>query len=145
MAQVWTMRGLHPAATPDDPLFVMMAALEEEGFPAVVATACEQTDHRYLRLGEEGAVRPRLAEVAGPKKTALGEGWFVTTESTWFVGDEPVATMMFRVLRFKPGPAATPATEPDPAVLRPVVSRDTAFFWAGTAAGELRIQRCGKC
>jgi uncharacterized OB-fold protein len=29
--------------------------------------------------------------------------------------------------------------------LRPVVSRDTAFFWAGTAAGELRIQRCGQC
>jgi uncharacterized protein len=30
-------------------------------------------------------------------------------------------------------------------VLRPVVSRDTAFFWDGTAAGELRIQRCGNC
>jgi uncharacterized OB-fold protein len=30
-------------------------------------------------------------------------------------------------------------------VLRPVVSRDTEFFWAGTAAGELRIQRCSAC
>jgi uncharacterized protein len=30
-------------------------------------------------------------------------------------------------------------------VLRPVVSRDTEFFWAGTAAGELRVQRCGMC
>jgi hypothetical protein len=30
-------------------------------------------------------------------------------------------------------------------VLRPAVSRDTAFFWDGTAAGELRIQRCGGC
>ncbi len=30
-------------------------------------------------------------------------------------------------------------------VLRPVVSRDTEFFWAGTAAGELRIQRCDDC
>ena len=38
----------------------------------------------------------------GPKRTALGEGWFVTTESTWFVGDEAVATMLFRVLKFIP-------------------------------------------
>jgi uncharacterized OB-fold protein len=26
-----------------------------------------------------------------------------------------------------------------------VISPDTAFFWAGAAAGELRIQRCGDC
>ena len=30
-------------------------------------------------------------------------------------------------------------------MLRPAVSPDTEFFWAGTAAGELRIQRCGGC
>ena len=29
--------------------------------------------------------------------------------------------------------------------MRPQVTPDTAFFWAGTAAGELRIQRCGRC
>ena len=29
--------------------------------------------------------------------------------------------------------------------MRPLVTPDTAFFWAGTAAGELRIQRCGGC
>ena len=29
--------------------------------------------------------------------------------------------------------------------MRPVVSPDTEFFWAGTAAGELRVQRCGGC
>ncbi len=29
--------------------------------------------------------------------------------------------------------------------MRPMISPDTAFFWAGTAAGELRIQRCGDC
>lgn len=31
------------------------------------------------------------------------------------------------------------------AVLRPQVSQDTAFFWEGTGAGELRIQQCGVC
>ncbi len=40
-----------------------------------------------------------------------------------------------------PAAAVPPAAD----VLRPPVSRDTEFFWAGTAAGELRIQRCGGC
>ena len=29
--------------------------------------------------------------------------------------------------------------------MRPPVSPDTEFFWAGTQVGELRIQRCGSC
>ena len=29
--------------------------------------------------------------------------------------------------------------------LRPQVTPDNSFFWAGTAAGELRIQRCAAC
>jgi uncharacterized OB-fold protein len=51
-----------------------------------------------------------------------------------------VAEMMFRVLKFRP-----PAPEPPPApVLRPVISRDTEFFWEGLKEGELRIQRWGE-
>jgi len=142
MIQVWTMRGLWPAAEdPDDPLRAMTAVLDEAGFTSVVATDCEQTYHRYLREGEEVAVRGRLTEVTGPKRTALGEGWFVTTESTWYVGAEAVATMRFRVLKFRP--VARPAAPA--AALRPMISPDTAYFWAGTAAGELRIQRCEDC
>jgi uncharacterized OB-fold protein len=140
MIQVWTMRGLRPSDVDGDPLGAMSAALDAAGYTSVVATDCEQTYHRELRLGERVEVRSRLCEVAGPKRTALGEGWFVTTESTWYAAGEPVATMMFRVLKFRP-----PAPDPAGAVLRPVVSRDTAFFWAGTAAGELRIQRCEEC
>ncbi|WP_238935425.1 Zn-ribbon domain-containing OB-fold protein [Saccharopolyspora spinosa] len=26
-----------------------------------------------------------------------------------------------------------------------MINRDTAYFWEGAAAGELRIQRCGRC
>jgi uncharacterized protein len=144
MAQVWTMRGLHPQADDDDPLGLMSAVLDEAGFTSVVATNCEQEYRRYLRHGEQVEVRSRLESVTGPKRTSLGEGWFVTTISTWYAGTEPVATMLFRILKFRP---ATPPPPPPPAsdVLRPVVSRDTAFFWDGTAAGELRIQRCGGC
>jgi uncharacterized protein len=155
MAQVWTMGGLHPAVTAraDDPLQLMIQVLDEAGFTSIVATNCEQEYHRYLRHGEQVSVRTALEDVTGPKRTALGEGWFVTTRSTWYVAGEPVASMMFRVLKYRP-PAAPPASPPpagavtEPAasaVLRPVVSPDTAFFWAGTAAGELRIQRCEGC
>ncbi len=147
MAQVWTMRGLHPQADDDDPLGLMSAVLDEAGFTSVVATNCEQEYRRYLRHGEQVEVRSRLESVTGPKRTSLGEGWFVTTISTWYAGSEPVATMLFRILKFRPAPPPPPPPPPSPVsdVLRPVVSRDTAFFWEGTAAGELRIQRCGGC
>jgi uncharacterized OB-fold protein len=177
MIQVWTMPGLHRIHDLADPLPAMSEVLSEAGFTSVVATNCEQTYHRYLQHGEHVTVRSRLGEVVGPKRTALGEGWFVTTHSTWYAGEEPVAEMVFRVLKFRP-PAApppgsmaaaplstsTPAALPPgstpnsgslapapgrtptaPPGLRPVISPDTAFFWAGTAIGELRIQKCETC
>ena len=30
-------------------------------------------------------------------------------------------------------------------ITRPMVNRDSRFFWDGTAVGELRIQRCNAC
>ena len=141
-------RGLRPAADgdPGDPLGLMSAALDEAGFTSVVATNSEQEYYRYLRPGEQVTVRSSLEGVTGPKRTALGEGWFVTTRSTWYVGTEAVASMMFRILKFRPS-VPQPPEPPEPAadVLRPVISPDTAFFWEGTARHELRIQRCGGC
>lgn len=29
--------------------------------------------------------------------------------------------------------------------VRPMVNRDSAYFWEGTLAGELRLQRCNAC
>jgi len=140
MAQVWTMGGLNAARGSDDPLGLMMELLDDAGFTSVVATNSEQTYHRYLRPGEQVEARTKLESVVGPKRTALGEGWFVTTRMTWYVEGEAVAEMMFRVLKFAP-----PAPKPPPApVLRPVISRDTEFFWEGLRQGELRIQRWGE-
>ena len=111
MIQVWTMPGLHGVRGDDDPLGQMSQVLDEAGYTSVVATNCDQTYHRYLKLGEQLSVRARLLDVAGPKRTALGEGWFVTTRSTWFSSGEPVATMDFRILKFRPAPSpADPAS-----------------------------------
>ena len=84
MIQVWTMPGLHGVRGDDDPLGQMSRVLHEAGYTSVVATNCDQVYHRYLKLGEQLSVRARLLDVTGPKRTALGEGWFVTTRSTWF-------------------------------------------------------------
>ena len=148
MAQVWTMPGLHGSRPADDPMNAVNDLLDAAGYTSVVATNCEQTYHRYLRPGERPVARTRLRELVGPKRTGLGEGWFATYLLTWYVDDEPVTEMLFRMLKFAPGTAKPAATEPGEVSaedlakrVRPTVSKDTEFFWAGTKLGELRIQQ----
>ena len=71
----------------------------------MLGTNCEQTYERYLRVGEDVRVTSALDSVVGPKNTAMGEGYFVTSRNTWYVGQTgrvSVATMLFRVLKFIP-------------------------------------------
>lgn len=143
MTQVWTMFGLDPTRPPEDPLHGTMANLTKAGYTSVLGTNCDQTYARYLRPGEQVSVTARLDSVVGPKQTGVGEGYFVTTKSTWRVGDEVVATMTFRVLKFKPR-AAAPTVDRS-RTIRPQMNRDTGFFWEGTRAGQLRIQKCNAC
>ncbi|WP_322857568.1 bifunctional MaoC family dehydratase N-terminal/OB-fold nucleic acid binding domain-containing protein [Mycobacterium shigaense] len=146
MIQVWTMFGLGGERPTDDPMGPIMELFDGAGYVGVVATNCEQTYHRYLRPGERVTVHSEMRDVVGPKQTALGEGWFINQHITWRVGDEDVAEMAWRILKFKPREAqADPSSVPEDldadAMMRPAVSRDTAFFWEGVAAHELRIQR----
>lgn len=154
MAQVWTMRGLGKTREADDPLGRMTDLLDAEGFTSVVATNCDSTYHRYTRPGEEVTISSVLTDVVGPKTTGLGEGWFFTTRNYWSVGDEVVAEMDFRILKFRPPAKKAEAADQIVAssgsatddlvvgkVLRPSVSQDTRFFWDGVAAHELRIQK----
>jgi uncharacterized OB-fold protein/acyl dehydratase len=144
MIQVWSMPGLGPRRPAvSEPALAM---LHDAGYTGVVATDCEQTYDRYLRVGEELRIALRLGDVVGPKQTALGEGYFVTWYQTWYAGDERVAEMLFRVLKFRPRDSGDAAPSPDGRYpLRPAVSMDTRFFWEGVEAGELRIQRCAEC
>jgi uncharacterized OB-fold protein/acyl dehydratase len=145
MIQVWTMFGLGGERPTDDPMGPMMELFDEAGYVGVVATNCEQTYHRYLRPGEQVSIASEMRDVVGPKQTALGEGWFINQHITWRVGDEDVAEMEWRILKFKPAADATQTSVPGDldadAMMRPASSRDTAFFWDGVNAHELRIQK----
>src|ERR1700752_720532 len=147
MIQVWTMFGLGGERPKDDPLGPLMHLFDDNGYVGVVATNCEQTYHRYLQPGEEVSIASEMGDVVGPKQTALGEGFFVNQHIIWRVGDEDVAEMNWRILKFKPREESAPSQgsvhadlDPD-AMMRPSMSRDTAFFWEGVRAHELRIQR----
>jgi hypothetical protein len=147
MIQVWTMMGLGGERPDDDPLSRIIQLFDDAGYVGVVATNCEQSYHRYLCLGEEVSVSAELTDVVGPKQTALGEGYFINQHITWQVGDEDVAEMNWRILKFIPkdqpsAPASVvPADLDADAMMRPAVSRDTKFFWDGVNAHELRVQK----
>jgi len=107
MAQVWTMPGLGRRRPDDDPLHGMMEVLTREGYTAVLGTNCEQTYERYLKVGERPRVTNALESLAGPKNTAMGVGYFVTSKNVWYVDhpdgtSEKVAEMLFRLLKFIP-------------------------------------------
>ncbi len=145
MIQVWTMMGLGGVRPDDDPLGKMLELFDDAGYVGVVATNCEQTYHRYLRPGEEVSVTAELTDVLGPKRTALGEGFFINQRITWLVAGVPVAEMMWRIMKFRPadrdGGSEVPGDLEAEAMMRPATSKDTKFFWDGVSAHELRIQR----
>ncbi|WP_018655432.1 OB-fold domain-containing protein [Actinomadura flavalba] len=144
MIQVWSMPGLGAAragSIADEPLRLLDGA----GFTGVVATNCDQTYDRYVRVGEALRSTMRFGGVTGPKKTAMGEGYFVTWFQSWWDEDGArVAEMLFRVLKFRPrGAPRRPSGGRYP--LRPAIGPDTRFFWDGVDAGELRVQKCADC
>ncbi|MEV4255072.1 OB-fold domain-containing protein [Spirillospora sp. NPDC049652] len=148
MIQVWSMPGLvaqKAGSIADDPLRL----LNENGYTGVVATNCDQTYDRYVRVGERLRSTMRFGGVTGPKRTAMGEGYFVTWFQSWYDEDDRrVAEMLFRVLKFKPkqrGGTKRPDAKPGRYPLRPTIGPDTRYFWDGVNEGELRIQSCADC
>jgi len=158
MLMAWSMRGLEPPGeSPEevsDPGSRVYRALDAAGYTSVVATNSEHDYLRYLRPGDELHSTQSLEDVSEEKKTGLGIGHFVTTRTEYRdQSGESVGRMLFRILKFKPGtgraglvdsPGGQALSAPPPRP-EPGISRDTAFFWEGLEAGELRIQKCEAC
>jgi uncharacterized OB-fold protein len=184
MLQAWTMPGLRNTLAREAARRsgtaerrtgheAMMALLDEEGLTSVVATNSEQEYLRPLVPGERLIETQIIESITDEKATALGSGRFVTTRSDYVaVPDslvtedadpaalaaqgEPVGSMRFRMLKFRPR-AAAPARPPEspaasaggaptrPRRPRPAVTPDNAFFYQGAGNGQLLIQRCANC
>ena len=162
MLQAWTMRGLRASQQSDDARARgdmdggtnhdrLMAILDDAGFTSVVATNCEQHYVRPLVPGDQVEVSSVIDSVSSEKKTGLGDGHFITTrlEFTDQHG-APVATMLFRILKFKPQPKAAQAPQTEqpatrPKRPRPALTQDNRFFFDGAKEHKLLIQRCTTC
>ncbi|GAA2572745.1 OB-fold domain-containing protein [Actinomadura fulvescens] len=141
MIQVWSMPGLvlQKGSSAADEILRM---LNDAGYTGVVATNCDHTYDRYVKVGEHLRSSMRFGDLVGPKKTGMGEGYFVTWYQTWYdENDERVAEMLFRILKFQPRKRRPSKSQP----MKPAIGLDTAFYWEGAKAGELRIQRCADC
>lgn len=148
MLQAWTMRGLVPPPPPPEPspYVRLLADLEAAGYSSTVATNCEQTYHRELRIGDLITMTDVITNVSDEKQTALGLGHFVTSELRFTDQQgELVGVQQWRILRFKPGTGTPPPPPPRPLRPRPAINRDNAFFFEGTAEHQLLIQRCASC
>jgi uncharacterized OB-fold protein len=91
-----------------------------------------------------------VESVSPEKTTALGVGRFLTTRMDYSDGTGAlVATMRFRILKFRPRTAASSAdgaeTESRPLRPRPSLTQDNSFFFEGAKEGKLLIQRCSEC
>ena len=100
--QEWNM--IHPC-DPDIPSAVDRAyqALEEAGYSKVVAVNCDQTYDRYLVPGDHLTSTEIIETLSERKQTALGEGYFITTLTTFTdQHGDTVGTMRFRTLWYSP-------------------------------------------
>jgi uncharacterized protein len=159
MLQAWVMRGYKATAeaerlrvenaVDDSPQDRLRALFDGAGFTSVVATNCDQEYVRPLVLGDHLSVSSIIESISEEKHTGLGEGHFVTTRLDFTdQHGAPVATMRFRILRFRPGTGKVSSAAPaGPTALRPhpALTQDNAFFFEGTQAGKLLIQRCASC
>ena len=172
MLQAWIMRGLRTSQeadearargveTPGSPNDQLMAVLDEAGFTSVVATNCDQHYERPLVPGDRLEATSTIDAVSGEKKTGLGVGHFITTRLEFTdQDDQVVATMLFRILKFRPRPpagsreaAAAPGTQSTlqappaerPKRPRPALTQDNSFFFEGARQHKLLIQRCAEC
>jgi uncharacterized OB-fold protein/acyl dehydratase len=161
MLQAWIMRGLRASlesdrarsegeVRADSPSDNLMALLDRAGFTSVVATNCDQHYVRPLVPGDHLEASSIIDAVSGEKATGLGVGHFITTRLEFTdQNGGPVATMKFRILKFKPRPTAAASASaeatPRPKRPRPALTQDNSFFFEGAKQHRLLIQRCTNC
>lgn len=142
MLEVWTMPPYRPGGDGDKGAMPVLHLFDDAGFSGVVATNIEQRYERYLIEGDIVVTRVLVEAVSGPKKTAVGDGYFVTLGYRFYdAAGEEVGSMTFRVLKFRPAALQADTAPREAARPRPAITRDNAFFWEGLRERKLLLQR----
>jgi hypothetical protein len=95
-----TDRGGVPIVIKDNPL----KFLDDAGYRGIIATNSEFEMERYPRVGDVLTAENVYESISDEKKTAMGNGFFVTWLTTYRDQDgEVVGRQRFRTLRFKTG------------------------------------------
>jgi uncharacterized OB-fold protein/acyl dehydratase len=151
MLQAWILGGLEMAddtAGPKNKQQELHKLLSEHGYTGVVATNTEQEYTRYLRPGDRVRATTTIASISEEKATGLGTGYFIETRTEFEdQKGEPLGSISFRVLKFKPAqPAAAAGGAPaKPRRLRAPRAHDNGWWWEAVDRGELLIQKCSEC
>jgi uncharacterized OB-fold protein/acyl dehydratase len=153
MLQAWILPGFRMADAdrePQDKQEELHALFQQHGYTGVVATNCDLEFERYLRPGETVVAKAVIESISEEKATALGLGYFIVTRTSFESQDgEPLGSMVFRVLRYKPSqpPAAAEegSTASVPGRIPAPRAHDNGWWWDAIDRGELLIQKCKSC
>ncbi|MFT4519556.1 MAG: hypothetical protein ACI9JM_001953 [Halioglobus sp.] len=125
MMQMWTMRDvnmLHPTGSTDDKAYAVFDVLTENGLPGNVAVSYDITFNRFLLEGDQAHHYSTITAISDLKKTALGEGYFVTERAEFLDQKEELfAEALITYFQYKPASQDETVTEQAPA-LAPVIS-----------------------
>lgn len=87
----------------ETPYSELLFLLDKAGYTSVVATELEQHYERELTVGMHVTCHYTIDSVVGPKKTGLGEGYFITLGKRYEDAEQAtITTEQFTLLRFRP-------------------------------------------
>lgn len=106
MLQAWLFpgyEGKYPPGSAGQGLDAIMELLAEEGFTTALGVNSDQEYRRYLRPGDHLYAISTIDAVSEQKRTAVGDGYFVTVLTNFFdQNDLIVASMTYRQLVYRP-------------------------------------------
>lgn len=145
MLQAWTMPDYGDESEPDA-ISDLYALLDANGYASIVATNSEQEYLAPVRVGDVLRSVKTIDAISGEKKTALGQGFFITSIITFTNQDGvTVGRQLHRVLKFRPPARPDVQDEPPASRPKPNLTQDIAFFFDMAKQRKLAIQGCDRC
>ncbi len=157
MLQAWSLEGFPMAFERDaaelDGQRRLHAFMGEHGYTAVLGTNCDQEYFRDLRPGDKVIAHTVINSISEQKATAMGIGYFIETKTTFTdQHNEPIGSMLFRVLKFIPAQQAAPveagksSAPAKPTRIKSVRGHDNGWWWNELEQNKIvPIQRCKSC